>query len=143
MPIVGKAITDVRIKIDSKEGDKAGGIQNNMLIRDIEEKKMDKNTLLLISCNLVTTYLKAENKPLAQFMISEDLYFSGKDKELKEIVDEWKKNKKLPKDAEEGLVQSVNTICMYDLQFFTNRMGFPPPTGFSFNIDKAEKKKKK
>ncbi len=141
MPIVGKTITDVRIKIDSKQGDKPGGIQNNMLIRDLEESKIDGNNLIVIKCNLVTTYLKTDKNPLAQFMISEDLYFSGNDKEIKDVLKEWNANKKLPKKFERGLIESINTICMYDLQFFTNKMGFPPPTGFNFVMDKPKKKK--
>lgn len=148
MPIVGNNITEVRIKIEPNQGDQLQGVRNNMLIKSIEEKKINNNKFLLFKCDLLTTYLKSEKEPLAQFMISEDLLYTGDDKELKELQKEWNESKKLAKKYEEKIIEGINMICMYDLQFFTNRMRFPPATGFNMNVEKdtknkSSKKKKK
>ncbi|PIU62851.1 hypothetical protein COX58_02535 [archaeon CG_4_10_14_0_2_um_filter_Archaea_38_6] len=142
MPIVGNTITEVRIKINP-EASSLKSIQNNMLIKNVSEKKVDKNNYLVLKCDLLTTYVENEDKPTAQFMISEDVLFSGKDKEMKEMLEKWEKEQKLSKEVQDNLLKSIQTICMYDLQFFTNRMRFPPATGFNFSAPKEEKKGKK
>ena len=143
MPIIANNITDVRIKIDTKEGGQLQGIQISPSIMSIEEKKVNKEDMLLINCSLLANYNKADGKPLAQFMVSEEILMSGDAKEIKEIVGSWEKDKKLPSRMEEQLLESMTTVCMYDLQFFTNKMRFPPAMGFKIPSMKTEKKSKK
>lgn len=143
MPFVANNLTEVRIKVESETGDKLQGVQNNMLIKSVEEKKVNNQKLLLFKCDLLTTFLKGKEEPLAQFMVSEDLLYAGPEKELQEIMKEWEKNKKMPKGLDDRIIEGINTICMYDLQFFTNKMRFPPVTGYNMNVKKEGKKEKK
>ena len=141
MPIVGNTITEVRIKINP-EASSLKSIQNNMLIKNVSEKKVDKNNYLVLKCDLLTTYVENEDKPTAQFMISEDVLFSGKDKEMKEMLEKWEKEQKLSKEVQDNLLKSIQTICMYDLQFFTNRMRFPASNRIQLQRSKRGEERK-
>lgn len=143
MPVIANNINEIRIKVETKEAFKLVGVKNNILIKDIEEKTIKNKKLLLITCNLLTTYMKDQNNPLSQFLVSEDILYTADEKERKAILDEWSKNKKLPKKYKDIIIQGLNTVCMYDMQFFTNRMRFPPCTGYSINIQSDGRSKKK
>ncbi|VVB74970.1 Uncharacterised protein [Candidatus Tiddalikarchaeum anstoanum] len=143
LPVIANNIGEVRIKIDTKESGKLTGVRNNMLIKNVEEKKLGDKKGLILTVDLLTTYVKEDDKPLSQFLVEEEMLYAGEEKEVKEILDEWTKDKKIPKKFEDSLIQGLNTICMYDMQFFTNRMRFPPCTGYSVSINAGEEEKKK
>lgn len=139
MPIIGNSILEVGIKIDSEKGGNIQGVQINPQIKSMEMDKINKKEVLVIKCNFYTTYLKNQTEPLARFMVSERIIFSGDKKEMKEILKNWEKENKIPEKYEEGLIQGISNVCMYDLQTFTNHMRLPQPIGFKF----PEKQKKK
>ena len=126
MPIIGSKITDVRIKIDPREGDKLEGIQVTPSITHIKEEKINNTPVLAINCSLLVSYVGTENRPLGSFVIAEEIIFQGDKKDIKEVLKEWTDNKQLPKNIEKDLIETLTSVCMYDLQFFTNRMRFPP-----------------
>jgi len=85
--------------------------------------------------------VKEDDKPLSQFFLEEELLYAGEDKEIKELLDEWKKNKKFPSKYNDTIVKGLNIVCLYDMHFFTNKMRFPPCTGFDVNISSEPEKK--
>lgn len=141
MPIVANNIGEVRIKVDTKVPGRIIGVKNNMLIKEIDEKKIGDKQALILTCDLLTTYMQETDKPVSQFLLEEEVLYTDDEKNLKEVMDEWKKNKKLPKKFEDNIIKGLNTICMYDMQFFTNRMRFPPCTGYDIKPSVVSEKK--
>ncbi|MDD2678635.1 MAG: hypothetical protein PHG04_02815 [Candidatus Nanoarchaeia archaeon] len=140
MQIIANNISEISIKIETEEQLKLEKIQNNVMISDLRDKK---NGFMLLKCKLLTKYTDSEDKPLGQFLIGEDLVLKGDEKEIEDAKKEWEKTKKLTSKMEKELLTGINTICIYDMQFFTNKMRFPPSTGFNFEVKKEQAKKKK
>ncbi|MDD4352920.1 MAG: hypothetical protein PHN56_00530 [Candidatus Nanoarchaeia archaeon] len=139
MQIVANNISEISIKIETENQLKLEKIQNNVMISDLKDKK---NGFILLKCKLLTKYTDSEDKALGQFLLGEELLVKGEDKEIEEANKEWEKEKKLPSKMEKELLSGINTICIYDMQFFTNRMRFPPSTGFNFEVKREQSKKK-
>jgi hypothetical protein len=139
LQIVANNISEINIKIETEDQLKLEKIQNNVMISDLKDKK---NGFMLLKCKLLTKYLDSNDKALGQFLLGEDLLIKGEDKEIEDVKKEWEKEKKLPKKMEKELLSGINTICIYDMQFFTNKMRFPPSTGFNFEVKKEKAKKK-
>lgn len=139
MQIIANNISELSIKIETEEQLKLEKIQNNVMISDLKDKK---NGFLLLKCKLLTKYTDSEDKPLGQFLIGEEILLKGEDKEIEEAKKEWDKDKKLSSKMEKDLLNGINTVCIYDMQFFTNKLRFPPSTGFNFDVKKENAKKK-
>lgn len=139
MQIVANNISEISIKIETEDQLKLEKIQNNVMISDLKDKK---NGFVLLKCKLLTKYTDSEDKALGQFLLGEELLIKGEDKEIESARKEWEKEKKLPSNMEKELLTGINTICIYDMQFFTNKMRFPPSTGFNFEVKKEQSKKK-
>ncbi|MFA5303458.1 MAG: hypothetical protein WC393_02890 [Candidatus Nanoarchaeia archaeon] len=139
MQIVANNISEISIKIETEDQLKLEKIQNNVMISDLKDKK---NGFVLLKCKLLTKYTDSSDKALGQFLLGEELLIKGDDKEVEEAKKEWEKEKKLPSKMEKDLLTGINTICIYDMQFFTNKMRFPPSTGFNFEVKKEQSKKK-
>jgi hypothetical protein len=139
LQIVANNISELSIKIETEDQLKLEKIQNNVMISDLKDKK---NGFVLLKCKLLTKYTDSEDKALGQFLLGEELLIKGDDKEVEEAKKEWEKEKKLPSKMEKDLLTGINTICIYDMQFFTNKMRFPPSTGFNFEVKKEQSKKK-
>ncbi len=140
MQIIANNIAEFSLKVETEEQLKLEKIQNNVLISDLKDKK---NGFMLLKCKLMTKYSNSQDQPLGQFLISEELLLKGEEKEIEEAKEQWEKNKKLPSKMEKELLNGINTICIYDMQFFTNKMRFPPSTGFNFEVKKEQPTKKK
>jgi hypothetical protein len=139
LQIIANNIAEFSLKVETEEQLKLEKIQNNVLISDLKDKK---NGFMLLKCKLMTKYLSSQDQPLGQFLLSEELLLKGEEKEIEEAKEQWEKNKKLPSKMEKELLNGINTICIYDMQFFTNKMRFPPSTGFNFEVKKEQPKKK-
>jgi len=139
LQIIANNIAEFSLKVETEEQLKLEKIQNNVLISDLKDKK---NGFMLLKCKLMTKYSNSQDQPLGQFLISEELLLKGEEKEIEEAKEQWEKNKKLPSKMEKELLNGINTICIYDMQFFTNKMRFPPSTGFNFEVKKEQPKKK-
>lgn len=139
MQIVANNISEISIKVETEEQLKLEKIQNNVMISELKDKK---NGFMLLKCKLLTKYTDSSDKPLGQFLLGEELLLKGDEKEIETAKNEWEKDKKLPKNMEKELLNGINTICIYDMQFFTNKMRFPPSTGFNFEVKKEQSKKK-
>jgi hypothetical protein len=140
LQIIANNIAEFSLKVETEEQLKLEKIQNNVLISDLKDKK---NGFMLLKCKLMTKYSNSQDQPLGQFLISEELLLKGEEKEIEEAKEQWEKNKKLPSKMEKELLNGINTICIYDMQFFTNKMRFPPSTGFNFEVKKEQPTKKK
>jgi len=140
LQIVANNISELSLKTETEEQLKLEKIQNNVMISELKDKK---NGFMLLKCKLLTKYTDSQDKPLGQFLLGEELLIKGDEKEVEEAKKEWEKEKKLPSKMEKELLSGINTICIYDMQFFTNRMKFPPSTGFNFEVKKEQSGKKK
>ena len=138
LQILGNNIFELSIKVETEEKLKLEKIQNSIVIRNVDSKP---NGFVLIRCNLLTKYTDLEDKPLGQFLIGEEIIVKSEETEAENMAKEWEKEKKLPAKMEKELLQAINTLCIYDMQFFTNKMRFPPSTGFNFEVKKEQKKK--
>ena len=129
MPILGNKISEVKIKLE-KEGGVIKGVKNNLMITEIEEKKVGKESILQITAKILTTYINDKEAPIAQFFLAEELLYNAKEAEKKELLKSWEKDKKLPKKMEKDFIKMMETICLYDVHFFTNKLQFPPSVQF-------------
>jgi hypothetical protein len=139
LQIVANNIYELSVKIETEDQLKLEKIQNNVMISDLKDKK---NGFVLLKCKLLTKYTDSQDKALGQFLLGEELLIKGDEKEIEEANKEWEKNKKITGKMEKELLPGINTVCIYDMLFFTNKMRFPPSTGFNFEVKKEQIKKK-
>lgn len=125
--IVGFGFT----KLNAEKGQPSKGkidISNNVSIKDVREdsfslgSKKDQNVLRFIF-EFTSKYEPNVGSILFE---GEVLYLEGP-KEAKEMLNNWKKDKKLPKEIMPGLLNTILTKCNVQALILSQEINLPPP----------------
>ncbi len=126
MTVVGFNLT--KITAERKDSPKGGlKIDNNANIKDIKEKDIGigkgKQKTMEIDFVFKSTY-----KPkFAEIVLEGKMLMLEKDKAVKEITKEWKKNKKLPKNYVEYVMNSILGRCSIEVILLSREINLPAP----------------
>lgn len=126
MPIIGFNFT--KINVERKEG--AAGkvsIKNNVTVKGVEETNLalgkEKQNALKILFEFTSKY----EPKIGNILIEGDLMFMGETKKVKEIMDNWSKNKKIPKDVMGNILNTILTRCNIQALILSQDVNLPPP----------------
>jgi hypothetical protein len=136
MPVVGLSIKSIDAK---KLADVTSGVKvnSNTNLKSVREKDLpgfDKKAIL-VDFEFSTQYLDTKDKKVAEFIIGGDVLVI--DKKYKEIMDSWKKNKKLPDDIGLQVVNVIFNKCSKKSIMLSDDLQLPSPVPLPF----AKKKK--
>ena len=126
MTIVGLNFT--KIEAEKKELVKGKiNINNNVTISAVEEKKLslatEKQKIIAFTFEFISKY----DPNVGSIKITGDVLYMEAANKVKEILDGWKKDKKLPKEIMTTILNSVLTKCNIQALILSEQINLPPP----------------
>ena len=125
--IVGFGFT----KLSAEKGEIAKGkidINNNVSIKDVHEDSFslgkDKQQNIL---RFVFEFTSNYEPNVGKILFEGDLLYMEEPKKAKEILNDWKKNKKLPKDLMGNLINTLLTKCNVQALILSQQVNLPSP----------------
>ena len=125
--IVGFGFT----KLNAEKGEPAKGkidINNNVSIRDVQEDNFslgkDKQQNVL---RFVFEFTSKYEPNVGNILFEGELLYMEEPKKAKEILSNWKKDKKLPKEMMAGLLNTILTRCNVQALILSQQVNLPPP----------------
>ncbi len=126
MPVVGLAFSKIVIE---KFGPVKGKVQvnNNVALKDVEKFELSigptKQTAIKFHFEFTANY----EPKLGVMSMNGFLTFFDKPEKVKELVDGWKKDKKIPKDIMSTVLNTVLSRCNVEALIFAREVNLPPP----------------
>ena len=125
--IVGFGFT----KLSAEKHDAAKGkidINNNVSIKDIKEDdfsfgKDKKQNVLRFIFEFTSKY----EPNVGNILFEGELLYMEEPKKAKEILADWKKDKKVPKELMAGLLNTILTKCNVQALILSQQVNLPPP----------------
>ncbi len=127
MPIVGFSID--RINVEKKDLNPKGNIniKNNVAIKDIKERELSlgdtKKDGLKFDFEFSLTYDPDIGNILFNGHV---LYLEEEKKKTKEILDNWKKDKKLPTTISPNIINTIMSRCTIKSLLLAQEVNLPP-----------------
>ena len=126
MTIVGFNFT--KIEAEKKEMIKGKiNINNNVHINKVEEKDLSlgnqKQKVLTFNFEFTAKY----DPNIGSIKFTGDVLFMDDVKQIKEILDGWKKGKKLPKEIMPSILNTVLNKCNIQALILSELINLPPP----------------
>jgi len=126
MTIVGFNFT----KLEAEKKDMIKGkinVSNNVTISKVEEKKLaignDKQKVLAFTFEFASKY----EPNIGSIKFTGDVLFMDDSKKVKEILDGWEKDKKLPKEIMPGILNTALNKCNIQALILSEQINLPPP----------------
>jgi len=123
--IVGFGFT--KLSAEKKEAAKGKiDINNNVTVKDVLEDSLalkDKQSVLRFVFEFTSKY----EPNIGNVLIEGELLYMEEPKRTKEILTNWKKDKKLPQDLMEGLLNTILTKCNVQALILSQEVNLPPP----------------
>tara|TARA_Y100000310_G_scaffold95150_1_gene92996 strand:+ start:2814 stop:3236 length:423 start_codon:yes stop_codon:yes gene_type:complete len=126
MTIVGFNFT----RLEAEKKDMAKGkisVGNNVSIKNVEEKNLslanDKQKVLAFTFEFTSKY----DPNIGHIKFTGDVLFMEDAKKVKELLDGWKKDKKLPKEIMTGILNTVLSKCNIQALIMSEQINLPPP----------------
>lgn len=124
--IVGFGFT----KLSAEKIEKSQGkidINNNVSVKDVVEDNLslgkDKQSIVKLIFEFTSNYEPSVGKILFE---GEVLYLE-EPKKIKEILNSWKKDKKLQKEVMAGILNTILTKCNIQALILSQEVNLPPP----------------
>ena len=126
MTIVGFNFT--KLEAEKKEGVKGKiNISNNVSINKVGEKSLsitdEKQKVLAFTFEFTSKY----DPDLGSIKITGDVLNMDSPAKAKEILDGWKKDKRLPKEIMTDVLNTVLTKCNIQALILSEQVNLPPP----------------
>jgi hypothetical protein len=125
--IVGFGFT----KISAEKGESAKGkidINNNVSIKDVKEDNFafgsDKKQNVI---KFIFEFTSKYEPKVGNILFEGSLLYMEEPKKSKAILDDWKNNKKLPKELMGGLLNTILTKCNVQALIMSQEVNLPPP----------------
>lgn len=143
MPIVGFEFT----KINVERNDVAKGkinISNNVGIADIERNDLSVGNTKQAGLRFVFEYKSLYEPSFAKIELAGHIIYLTDDKNANEIVNDWKREKKISKEIAEKIINTVLAKCNIQSIILSNTVNLPPPVPMpKVNVAAAPKTEKK
>lgn len=125
--IVGFGFT----KLSAEKGQASKGkidINNNVSIKDVQEDSFslgkDKQQNVL---RFLFEFTSKYEPNIGNILFEGELLYMEEPKTAKEILSNWKKDKKLPKEMMAGLLNTILTRCNVQALILSQQVNLPPP----------------
>ena len=125
--IVGFGFT--KLSAEKKENAKGKiDINNNVSIKDVLEENFalgkDRQQNII---KFLFEFTSKYEPNVGNILFEGELLYMEEPKKAKEILVDWKKNKKLPKDLMAGLLNTILTKCNIQALILSQQVNLPPP----------------
>jgi len=126
MTIVGFNFTSISAeKNDAIKG--KVNINNNVSIKDVEEKDLSLGPNKQQSLRFIFEFISKYDPNVGSISLVGDVLFIEEAKKIKEIIDGWKKNKKLPKEVTSRVLNTILGKCNVQALILSEQVNLPPP----------------
>lgn len=126
MAIVGFDFT--KINVEKKSAIKGNiKINNNVSIKDIKEQELSLGTLKQKALKFEFTFNTKYEPNFANINLEGFVLYIIKPEQIKEIIENWKKNKKLPKDITMPILNTVLSKCNIQALIMSKDLNLPSP----------------
>jgi hypothetical protein len=116
------------IKVSRKEGVKGKvNIKNNVAITDIKEQDLSLGDKSQSALKFFFEFTSKYEPGLGEILLAGDILFMESTQKTKEILEEWKKSKKVPKDIMAGILNTVLSKCNIEALVLSQKVNLPPP----------------
>ncbi len=130
------------ISVARKEGIKGKiNIKNNVAISDVKEQDLNLGDKKQSALRFVFEFSSVYEPDFGTISLIGDLIFMESSAKTKEIIDEWKKNKRVSKDIMAGILNSVLTKCNIEALILSQAVNLPPPIPLPSVQQQPEKEK--
>jgi hypothetical protein len=126
MTIVGFDFT----KIDAEKKAPVKGkinINNNVTIKNVEEQNLNLGKEKQNALKFVFEFVSKYDPGIGIIKLEGNVVYMADSKKIKEIMDGWKKDKKLPKDISTGVLNTVLTKSNVKALILSQDINLPPP----------------
>ena len=126
MTIVGFNFTS--INAERKEAVKGKiNINNNVAIKDVEERDLNLGSNKQKSLKFKFEFTSKYDPNVGSIILIGDVLFIEEAKKIKEILDGWKKDKKLPKEITGSILNTILGKCNVQALILSEQVNLPPP----------------
>ena len=134
MPIVGFNF----LKMSAEKNNSAAiqekvNINNDISIKDVEESSLGKNKAIRMTYFFRSNY----NPDLGKIELEGEVFFADKEKVMKEVMNSWEKNKKVPEDIMMDVLDFLLMKCNTQSIIISKDFNLPPPIPFP-KVDRAK-----
>jgi len=131
------------IIVNKNEGVKGKiNIKNNVSITDIKEQDLSLGDNNQSALKFIFEFESKYDPGLGNIVLRGDLLFMESAVKTKEILDDWKKSKKVPKDVMGGILNTVLSKCNIEALILSQKVSLPPPIPLP-SVKQEEKVEKK
>ncbi len=117
-------------KIDAEKKELIKGkinINNNVAIKEVKEKDFALGNQKQKVLNFTFEFVSKYDPNIGAIKLTGDLLFMDDSKKAKEILDGWKKDKKLPKEVMTQILNTVLNRCNIQALIISEQINLPPP----------------
>ena len=102
-------------------------ITNNVAVLQVEKTPLSFGANKQDGLRFVYEF-KAEYSPnIGHILLTGDILFLGDEKQIKEVLESWKKKKQVPKDVIEIIINNVLSKCNIEALILSREINLPPP----------------
>ncbi|MCK5025944.1 MAG: hypothetical protein KAS15_05095 [Nanoarchaeota archaeon] len=139
MVVVGFNFTKMEIERKNPVKGKVK-ITNNVAIKKVELQDLalgnTKQQGLKVTFEFITKY----ETNIGEIKLIGDLVFMSEEKKLKEVADQWKKDKSVPKDVMTHILNNILNKCNVQALIMSQQMNLPAPIPLpKVNVGEAKK----
>lgn len=139
MPIVGMNIKTINAK-KHEEVTLGVKVNSNTNLKEVKEHNLValNKKCLLIEFEFITRYLSQKDKKIAEILINGEVFFVNE--KYKKILEDWKKDKKLPENISLQVINVIFNKCSKKAIMLSDDLNLPSPIPLPF-AKKREKSK--
>ncbi|MBL7054856.1 hypothetical protein ISS05_03800 [Candidatus Woesearchaeota archaeon] len=126
MTIVGFDFTKINAE---KTGPVKGkiNINNNVTIKNVEEQNLNLGKEKQNALKFVFEFIAKYDPDFGSIKLEGHLIYMAEQKKIKELLDGWKKDKKLSKDISTVVLNTILTKCNVQSLILSQNINLPPP----------------
>jgi len=126
MTIIGTNFTKITVEKKSAAQGKLN-IANNVSINNVEEAEIAIGTSKQKTLKFTFEFTAKYEPNIGGIILDGELLFLDKPENIKDVVAEWKKSKKVPKDMMAAILNNILTKCNIEALILSREIGLPPP----------------
>jgi len=117
-----------KIEAEKKEATKGKvNINNNVSINNVEEKDLALGSQKQKVLNFTFEFISSYNPNAGTIKLLGSVLFMDESKKVKEILDGWKKDKKVPKDIMAKILNVILNKSNIQALILSEQVNLPPP----------------
>jgi hypothetical protein len=126
MPIVGFNFTKIHVE---RKGAIKGrlNISNDIALKDVKERNLALSGAKQKGISFVFDFNSKYGPDVGQINLAGEILYIGEAAEVDNILAEWKKGKKVPKEVMTAVLNTALTKCNIQALILSQEINLPPP----------------